>query len=185
VDSSNTIVDKGVDWQNLPKLIDLLMEHINKDKTYEEHLITSHVIHFYLIDLHPYFDYNGRMARMLSFWYNYKNVPSLILLLVSEAINNNYHKVNYYNVIMNSRKSGNDISYFLEYMGNIILKYTKTYINFYTLETTLKGKGFTLTRASAIALKYLLEIPITEDGYFDWKDYRDFTNDEFSKQYYL
>jgi Fic family protein len=185
VDSSNAIVDKGVDWQKLPILMDQLMDYINKDKTYEEHLIASHVIHFYLIYLHPYFDYNGRMARMLSFWYNYKNAPSLSLLLISEAINNKYHKSNYYNAIMNSRKSGNDISYFLEYMGNIILKYTKIYINFYTLETTLKGKGFTLNRASEIALKYVLAIPVTEDGYFDWKDYRDFTNDEFSKQYYL
>jgi len=93
VDSSNAIVDKGVDWQKLPKLMDQLMDYINKDKTYEEHLIASHVIHFYLIYLHPYFDYNGRMARMLSFWYNYKNAPSLSLLLVSEAINNKYHKV--------------------------------------------------------------------------------------------
>jgi hypothetical protein len=185
VDSSNTIVDKGVDWQNLPILMNQFMEYINKDKTYEEHLIASHVIHFYLIYLHPYFDYNGRMARMLSFWYNYKNAPSLSLLLVNEAINNKYHKVNYYNAIMNSRKSGNDISYFLEYMGNIILKYTKIYINFYTLETTLKGKGFTLNRATEIALKYVLELPVTEDGYFDWKDYKDFSNDDFSKQYYL
>jgi hypothetical protein len=185
IDSSNAIVDKGVDFQKLPILMDQLMDYINKVKTYEEHLIASHVIHFYLIYLHPYFDYNGRMARMLSFWYNYKNAPSLSLLLISEAINNKYHKSNYYNAIMNSRKSGNDISYFLEYMGNIILKYTKIYINFYTLETTLKGKGFTLNRASEIALKYVLAIPVTEDGYFDWKDYRDFTNDDFSKQYYL
>ena len=185
MDSSNAIVDKGVDFQKLPILMDQLMDYINKDKTYEEHLIASHVIHFYLIYLHPYFDYNGRMARMLSFWYNYKNAPSLSLLLVSEAINNKYHKSNYYNAIMNSRKSGNDMSYFLEYMGNIVLKYTKIYINFYTLETTLKGKGFTLNRASEIALKYVLAIPVTEDGYFDWKDYRDFTNDDFSKQYYL
>jgi len=185
VDSSNAVVDKGVDWQKLPKLMNQLIDYISKDKTYEEHLIASHVIHFYLIYLHPYFDYNGRMARVLSFWYNYKNAPSLSLLLVSEAINNKYHKGKYYNAIINSRRSGNDISYFLEYMGNIVLKYSKIYINFYTLETKLKGKGYTLNRASEIALKYVLAIPVTEDGYFDWKDYRDFSHDEFSKQYYL
>ncbi len=185
VDASNAVVDKGVDWQKLPKLMNQLIDYINKDKTYEEHLIASHVIHFYLIYLHPYFDYNGRMARMLSFWYNYKNAPSLSLLLVSEAINNKNHKGQYYNAIMNSRKSGNDLSYFLEYMGNIVLKYSKIYINFFTLETKLKGKGYALNRASEIALKYVLAIPVTEDGYFDWKDYRDFSHDDFTKQYYL
>lgn len=185
VDASNAVVDQGVDWQLLPELMNQLMNYINKEKTYEEHLIASHVIHFYLIYLHPYFDYNGRMARVLSFWYNYKNAPSLSLLLVSEAINNKNHKNQYYNAIINSRKSGNDITYFLEYMGNIVLKYTKIYINFYTLETKLKGKGYALTRASEIALKYVLAIPVTEDGYFDWKDYRDFSHDDFTKQYYL
>lgn len=185
VDAANAVVDQGVDWRMLPQFMNQLIDYIHKEKTYEEHLIASHVIHFYLIYLHPYFDYNGRMARVLSFWYNYRNSPSLSLLLVSEAINNQFHKNNYYNAIMNSRKSGNDISYFLEYMGNIILKYSKIYIDFYTLKIKLKGKGYALNRASEIALKYVLAIPVTEDGYFDWKDYRDFSHDDFTKQYYL
>jgi len=70
-------------------------------------------------------------------------------------------------------------------MGNIVLKYSKIYINFYTLETKLKGKGHALSRSSEIALKYVLAIPVTEDGYFDWKDFRDFSHDDFTKQYYL
>lgn len=117
VDASNAVVDQGVDWQKLPKLMNLLIDYINKEKTYEEHLIASHVIHFYLIYLHPYFDYNGRMARVLSFWYNYRNAPSLSLLLVSEAINNKNHINQYYNAIFNSRKSGNDISFFFGIHG--------------------------------------------------------------------
>jgi hypothetical protein len=125
------------------------------------------------------------MARVLSFWYNFKHAPSLSLLLVSEAINNKTHKNGYYNAILNSRNAKNDITYFLEYMGNIVLRYSKIYINFYTMQSKLKGMGQVLNRAIEVALKYVLAIPITGQGYFDWKDYKDFSHDDFSKQYYL
>lgn len=185
VDVANAVVDKGVDWKLLPGLMKELIVYINREKTYEEHLIASHVIHFYLVFLHPYFDYNGRMVRVMSFWYNLKHAPSLSLLLVSEAINNKIHMNGYYNAIINSRNAGNDITYFLEYMGNIVLKYTKIYINFYTIQNKLKGNGQGLSRATEMALKYVLALPVTGDGYFDWKTFKDFSHDDFSKQYYL
>ena len=84
VDGANAVVDRGIDWNLLPTLMSQLIDFMNTDKTYEEHLIASHIIHYYLVYLHPYFDYNGRMARVLSFWYNLKHAPSLSLLLVSE-----------------------------------------------------------------------------------------------------
>jgi len=107
------------------------------------------------------------------------------LLLVSESINNKIYKNEYYNAILNSRNAQNDVTYFLEYMGSIVLKYTKIYINFYTIQSKLKGDGKILSRATEIALKYVLAIKTAGDGYFDWKDYRDFSYDDFSKQYYL
>ncbi|MFA7589580.1 MAG: hypothetical protein WCY22_04400, partial [Acholeplasmataceae bacterium] len=39
--------------------------------------------------------------------------------------------------------------------------------------------------AAEISLKYVLAIPVIGDGYFDWKDYRNFSHDDFSKQYYF
>jgi Fic family protein len=142
VNSVRIVVDRGVDHALIPKLIKDLIDYIHKDKTYEEHLIASHVIHYYLVFLHPYFDFNGRMARVLSFWYNYKYVRTLSLLLVSEAINNNVYKNGYYNAIANSKQMENDITYFLEFMGSIILKYSKVYINFYSILEKLKGAEF-------------------------------------------
>ncbi len=183
--SANTIVDKGVEHQALPKLMKELINYINSEKTYEEHLLASHIIHFYIIFLHPYFDYNGRMARVMSFWYNYKHAPALSLLLVSEAINNKVHKAGYYNAIQNTRSAGNDLTYFLEYMGNIILKYAKIYINFYNIVNKLKGDGNLINRATEVALKYVLALPGSGEGYFNWKDYKDSTHEEFSKQYCL
>ena len=125
------------------------------------------------------------MARVMSFWYNYKHAPALSLLLVSEAINNKVHKAGYYNAIQNTRSAGNDLTYFLEYMGNIILKYAKIYINFYNIVNKLKGDGNLINRATEVALKYVLALPGSGEGYFNWKDYKDSTHEEFSKQYCL
>ncbi len=185
VDSANAVVDRGVKWQLIPKLMAELFKYIHKEKTYQNHLIASHVIHFYLVYIHPYFDYNGRMARVLSFWYNIKYAPSLSLLLVSEAINSKAYKNNYYTALSNSRNMDNDITYFLEYMSNIILEYTKVYINFYSLLKKLKSQGHIPSRSTEIALKYVLALPNSKVGFFDWRDYKDFTNDDFSKVQYL
>lgn len=180
VNSVRIVVDRGVDHALIPKLMKDLIDYIHKDKTYEEHLIASHVIHYYLVFLHPYFDFNGRMARVLSFWYNYKYVRTLSLLLVSEAINNNVYKNGYYNAIANSKQMENDITYFLEFMGSIILKYSKVYINFYSILEKLKGRGVFLNRSTELVLKNVLSLPRLNDEYFDWRDYRNFT-----KQYYF
>jgi Fic family protein len=185
VDASSAVVDYGVDYQKLPKLMQDMLEFIHMKKNYQEHLLASHIIHFYLIYLHPYFDYNGRMARVLSFWYNIRYAPALSLLLVSEAINSKSHKNDYYTAISNSRNEGNDITFFLEYMANIILEYTKIYINYYNLIRKLKGDGYVINRSTELALKYVIAMPVVGDGYFDWKNYRDFTNDDFSKTQYL
>lgn len=185
VDGLGIIIDKGVDHNKLPQLMKDLISFINEDKTYEEHLIAPHIIHYYILYLHPYFDFNGRMARVMSFWYNYQKAPSLSLLLVSEAINNKANKSNYYNAIINSRKTNNDLTYFLEYMGNIIIKYSKVYVNFYNVLHQLKGEGHVLSRSLELALKYVLAIPVVKEGYFSWKDFMNSTNENYSKQYYL
>lgn len=185
LDGNNTIVDRGVDNQLLPQLMKELIAFIYSEKTHDEHLIASHVVHFYILYLHPYFDYNGRMARVISLWYNYQFSPSLSLLLLSEAINDKFNKIGYYNAIMNSRKAGNDITYFLEYLGDIILKYTRVYINFYNIVNKLKSKDLLLNRSLELALKYVLVTFFSQKGYFSWKDYKNFSHDNFTKQYYI
>jgi len=185
VDSTGTVVDRGVNHKLLPQLMKDLITFIKKEKSQSEHLIASHIIHYYLVFIHPYFDYNGRMARVLSFWYNYQNAPSFSLLLANEAINNVLNKNNYYNAIINSRQMDNDITYFLEYMGNIILNYSKLYINYYHILQTFKNKGVILPRSIENAIKVVLNLSSVDNNYFSWKDYHHFTNNEFTKQYYL
>ncbi len=140
------VVDKGVDYHKLDKLMDDLISYIHKEKTLDEHNLAPHIIHYYIIYLHPYFDYNGRMARVLSYWYSLQYNPLFSTLFISEAINNPKNKGRYYNAISLSRKANNDITYFLEYMAEVILEYSKVYINYYKLLEDLLGKGEVISR---------------------------------------
>ena len=185
IGGNEKIVDKGVSFLKLEKMMDDLLIYIHKDKSIEEQLLTPHVIHYYLIYLHPYFDYNGRMARVLSYWYTIKYVPSFSLLFISEAINTKKNKKRYYDSIIFSRRTNNDMTYFIEYISDIILEYSILYINYYSIMATLKGNGNVLSRSFQIALKNVLSIPKVGDGYFDWKSYHNFTSDNFSKVYFL
>lgn len=185
IGANERIVDKGVSYTKLETMMDNLIKYILEDKSIKELLLAPHIVHYYLIYLHPYFDYNGRMARVLSYWYTIKHVPSFSLLFISEAINTKRNKNRYYNSITFSRKSNNDITYFIEYISDIILEYSMLYVNYYSITNTLKGNGHTLSRALQVALKTVLSLPKIGDGYFDWKTYHHFTSSDFSKVHYL
>ena len=58
----------GIDWQKLNEYMSDLVSFIH-DKTPMNDLLKAALIHFYIAYLHPYFDGNGRMARLLHLWY--------------------------------------------------------------------------------------------------------------------
>lgn len=58
----------GLPAKKLPGYMDALLSYIQED-TGADDLSKAAVIHFYLAFLHPYFDGNGRMARLLHLWF--------------------------------------------------------------------------------------------------------------------
>ncbi len=179
------VVDKGVSHNKLSELMDDLIEFIHKNKTIDEHNLAPHIIHYYLIYLHPYFDYNGRIARVLSYWYSLQYNPLFSSLFISEAINNPKNKTRYYNAIFLSRKTNNDITYFIEYMADIVLEYSKVYVNYYSILETLLGSGKVIPRGIQLTLKTILIMYSIKDEYFDWKKYKLYSSNDFSKVQYL
>ena len=65
---SDHIEHRGIDHRRLPEVMQSLIAFIRAEDGFDE-LLKAAVIHFYLAYLHPYFDGNGRMARMLHLWY--------------------------------------------------------------------------------------------------------------------
>ncbi len=185
INSSGIVVDHGVDFKKLPHLMEELVSYILEEKEQYEHLLAPYIIHYYMIYLHPYFDYNGRMARVLAFWYTLNHIPSISLLFTSEAINNPKNKKYYYKAIEYSRETQNDITYFIEYLSKIAFDTTKSYINFYKIKHTLEGNGIMLTNAELNALKVVLSIEKIGEGYFNWRKYELYDFDDINKQYIL
>lgn len=65
---SDKVEHQGLDFKMLSSYINNLINFINKEDNIDQ-LIKSIIIHYYFAYLHPYFDGNGRMARLLQLWY--------------------------------------------------------------------------------------------------------------------
>lgn len=58
----------GLSYNKLPEYMNMLVSFINMDCPMND-LLKAAAIHFYIAYLHPYFDGNGRMARLMHLWY--------------------------------------------------------------------------------------------------------------------
>ncbi len=65
---SDKLEHAGLEHSLLPVYMKNFIAFINEDN-FEDDLIKSSIIHFYFAYLHPYFDGNGRMARLLHLWF--------------------------------------------------------------------------------------------------------------------
>ena len=64
----NQIEHMGVHYKKIPEFMKALIEFINADDSIND-LIKAAVIHFYFAYVHPYFDGNGRTARLIHLWF--------------------------------------------------------------------------------------------------------------------
>ena len=108
----------GLPWQELPAYMGELVAFIHEDSEIND-LLKAALIHFYIAYLHPYFDGNGRMARLVHLWYLVQQgYSSALFVPLSEYINKS--RKGYYDaytlVEENARISGVlDASPFLVY----------------------------------------------------------------------
>lgn len=108
----------GLSWNKLAGYMEQLVAFIQQDSSIND-LWKAALIHFYLAYLHPYFDGNGRMARLLHLWYLVQQgYSSALFVPLSEYIKRSRKK--YYDafslVEQNARISGVlDVTPFLLY----------------------------------------------------------------------
>ena len=108
----------GLPHDKLPQYMQALVSFIQADSQMND-LVKSAIIHFYVAFLHPYFDGNGRMARLLHLWYLVQNgYPSALFTAFSSLIKrskSSYYKA-YTQVEENAKLSGSiDLTPFLTY----------------------------------------------------------------------
>ena len=65
---SDHVEHLGLDHKKVPEFMKSLVAFINAEDDIND-LIKAAVIHFYIAYVHPYFDGNGRMARLVHLWF--------------------------------------------------------------------------------------------------------------------
>lgn len=65
---SDHVEHSGLDYKKVPEFMKLLIEFVNTVDDIND-LIKAAIIHFYIAFVHPYFDGNGRMARLVHLWF--------------------------------------------------------------------------------------------------------------------
>lgn len=159
--------------------MDSLFKFVNDNLNNKElKLHLPHIVHYYMVYIHPYFDYNGRTSRMCSLWISLlTNQEDYIPPFISEAIDQT--KTKYYKALRNSRDTNNDLTYFLLYIYRVSISYFLCYKNIEIIENDLKNKDIILSSADK---NYIKKILISNNGKFAYKDFMSMCHVEMSKQ---
>lgn len=170
---------EGADFEVLDEYMDSLFEFANnQDYIKEMHSLLPFVCHYYILYLHPYFDYNGRTARMVSFWLNYIYDIADAPYFISEAINET--KKGYYEALVNTRLTNNDLTYFLGYLLESSIKFSFVYKNLEEIKKALLQTGDTLSSSEWVYLKKILIH--NSEGYFNYKKFLEYIRAKMTKQ---
>ncbi len=169
---------KGCPADKIDECMNSLFSYVNKNiNNMSLYTYLPHIVHYYIVYIHPYFDYNGRTARMVSYWVSLLMNRGHLPPLVSEAINQT--KSQYYNALSEARDGGNDLTYFLQYLFDVSIRYFLTYKNIEELEQNLKNKTILLTSSEKAYIKKIL---ISNKGKFTHNDFTKWIDVTMSKQ---
>ena len=124
---SNPVTDKVFHRpkkkSEMVKDMKLLFDFANDDNTddYIHPVIRGIILHFWIGYLHPFTDGNGRLARLLFYWYMMKQGYRVFQYIsISNVIKDS--KTNYRDAYLNSEQEDElDVGYFVQYMLKVIL----------------------------------------------------------------
>lgn len=171
---------QGAPVELLDESMDSLFKFVNDNLSNKNiELLLPFIVHYYILYIHPFFDFNGRTARMCSIWLSFLLEKEYVIpTYLSEGINDD--KTNYYKAIDDSRNSHNDLTYFLTYLTRIANKYYLVYKNINNIKEKIAMTGETL---SVSELYYLKKIIINSNkGWFNYKGFIEFSNLDITKQ---
>ena len=170
---------EGAPTEIVDECMDSLFAFANDPENIKMHdEFLPYICHYYILYVHPYFDYNGRTARMVSFWLNYINNISYAPYFMSEAINES--KNDYYQAITDTRNTNNDLTYFLGYILGTSIKYGFVYKNLEEMKQMLSKTGDTLTSTEWVYVKKIL-VHNSED-YFNYKMFLTYIHATMTRQ---
>jgi len=113
--STGIVYYKTPDISFVEKEMDKFIEFINdEDGSFIHPVIKAIMIHFWIAHLHPFVDGNGRMARLLFYWYLFKHELKIFAYLpISLVIKEN--QKDYSMAYVYSEQDDEDLTYFIDY----------------------------------------------------------------------
>lgn len=124
---SSQIEHSGLEHYKIPQFMKMLIEFANTDDDIND-LVKASILHFYIAYIHPYFDGNGRIARLLHLWFLIqKGYQSALFIPFSSQIEKSRKAYyNAYTAVEENRRYSNKIDvtpfvlYFIENVYNKI-----------------------------------------------------------------
>ena len=178
VDSQGRTIYTPPPAEKVPAAMAELIEWINRqdENKFIHPIIKASILQFYFVYVHPFFDGNGRTARALFYLYLIKhNYDFFKYFSISSIINADRSK--YYKSIKDVEDYSSDLTYFLIYMADSILKaideiktkISKHYKKDYFLAKIAEKNVVLNERQSKFIKKFLLwkDKEITIDKYMD------------------
>ena len=169
---------EGCPVHMIDECMDSLFSFVNNNlSNLNYRLVLPHIAHYYIALIHPYFDYNGRTARMVSLWISLLINNDFMPHVISDAINQK--KSLYYNALRLTRTCDNDLTYFLIYIYKISISYFLTYKNIEHIEHSLYNNDYVINSTEKNYLKIIL---ISSQTKFSVYDFISWTKADMSKQ---
>lgn len=182
------VSDRGVDARVLEAWMDELIAFTQSQLSLKSEFtyLMPLILHFMVVYYHPYYDFNGRMARILSYWFSLQcKFITIKFPILSEAINYNQKtKAQYYLAIENSRSEYNDLTFFFLTLLNLGERFINMYHQLYVYQQYAIQNYTQLSDNGLNTLKTIL-LNFRFDQNFTWEQFHFVSKEHYSKQYNL
>jgi len=122
-DKTNTVIFKPMAEENIKESLNNLVTWVNthSEEDFIHPILKASIIHFFLVYVHPFFDGNGRTARAIFYFYLLKHKYDFFKYFSISALIAK-QKEKYYKAIKEVEDYENDLTYFLLYSTDVVLK---------------------------------------------------------------
>ncbi len=123
MDKAQNVIFKPMPAEIIRPNLDNLVRWVNADQEEDfiHPVVRASIIHFYMVYVHPFSDGNGRTARALFYYYLLKNRYEFFKYFSISAIIAE-RRDKYYKAIKDVEDYDNDLTYFLLFSSDIVLK---------------------------------------------------------------
>lgn len=169
--------DHGVNFQDIPQHISSLINWINSEELETNIHSKAIIAHYAFENIHPYYDFNGRMGRLLHLWIliNHSIDSFWELTFLSEAIYSFKGQFGtMFNKILKAKKNNAniDLTFVVATFFDIFIKHTNAYIEMKKIVGKAKVSPSRLIRL------FIIDMICMDNNYQRW-----FTINDFKKSF--